>query len=133
MAVSAKDKQTLGKKLKMARETLKLSQRQAARDLEISNAALSDIENGNNFPSETLLLKMVDKYQPRSDLRNKIFILYAKAKDAPPPDISSFIKNNTPILEVIRAMMRKNITPESINTMLVEISKMEDRQDEPTN
>lgn len=133
MAVSVKDKQALGKKLKMARETLRLSQRQAARDLEISNAALSDIENGNNFPSEALLLKMVDKYQPRSDLRSKIFILYAKAKDAPPPDISSFIKNNEFMLEIIRAMMKKNITAESLNSLLVEINKMEDRQNEPTN
>lgn len=133
MAVSVKDKQALGKKLKMAREALKLSQRQAARNLEISNAALSDIENGNNFPSEALLLKIVDKYQPKSDLRSKIFILYAKAKDAPPPDISSFIKNNEAILEIIRAMMKKNITVESLNSLLVEINKMEDRQDEPRN
>lgn len=133
MAVSAKDKQALGKKLKMARETLKLSQRQASRDLEISNAALSDIENGHNFPSEALLLKIVDKYQPRSDLRDKILSLYATAKDAPPPDISSFIKNNEFMLEIIRAMMKKNITAESLNSLLVEINKMEDRQNEPTN
>lgn len=133
MAVSAKDKQALGKKLKMARETLKLSQRQAARDLEISNAALSDIENGHNFPSEALLLKMVDKYRPKSDLRSKIFILYAKAKDAPPPDISCFIKNNEFVLEIVRAMMKKNITVETLSSLLVEINKMEDRQDEPTN
>lgn len=133
MAVAIKDKQSLGKKLKMAREASKLSQRQAARDLEISNAALSDIENGNNFPSEGLLLKAVNRYQPKGNLRDKIFSLYAKAKDAPPPDISNFIKNNESVLKALRAMMKKNITAESLDSLLIEINKMEDKDDESTN
>ena len=131
MAVAVKDKQALGKKLKLAREGAILSQRQAARALEISNAALSDIENGNNFPSEALLIKAVEKYNPTKKLKKTIYEMYAKAKDAPPPDISRFIKNNNFLCELLRELMEKDITAEGLEPLRIEIQKLEDKQHEP--
>ena len=68
----------------MARENTKISQRQVALALEVTNASISDIENGINFPSEALLLKLVTHLNPPDKLRNDIYRIYAEAKDAPP-------------------------------------------------
>ena len=66
MAVSAADKKKLGKWIKQAREKKQphLSQRQLALAVDITNASLSSIESGMIFPSEELLLKLIEQLQP---------------------------------------------------------------------
>mgnify|MGYP000394033747 CR=1 FL=1 len=73
MAVSAADKKKLGKWIKQAREKKQphLSQRQLALAVDITNASLSSIESGMIFPSEELLLRLIEQLQPPPELRGK--------------------------------------------------------------
>ena len=128
MAISAKHKASLGKKLRMARENRKISQRQVALALEVTNASISDIENGINFPSEALLLKLITHLNPPDKLRMDIYRIYAEAKDAPPPDITVFLKGNTELQELLRELATKEMTSEGMNNLRKQIRAMEDKK-----
>lgn len=128
MAIESGYKIALGERLHMARDARSLSQRKAAKYVGISNAALSDIENGHNFPSEVLLLKLVDCYAPADSLRSDIYEIYAVAKDAPPPDISVFIKENPCLYELLRELKRKEINTEKIAKVHATVQKWRDKE-----
>ena len=128
MTIKARHKVALGKKLHMARGLSNLSQREAARKVEISNAALSDIERGHNFPSEFLLLKLLKCYAPPDILCADIYQIYAEAKDALPPDISQFIKDNPCLHNFLRDLQKKEITPENIAEIRTNVQKWRDRE-----
>ena len=83
MAVSAADKKKLGMWIKQSREKKQphLSQRQLALAVDITNASLSSIESGMIFPSEELLLKLLEQLQPPPELREKMLALFARAVD----------------------------------------------------
>ena len=102
MAVSSADKKKLGKWIKQAREKKQphLSQRQLALAVDITNASLSSIESGMIFPSEELLLKLIEQLQPPPELREKMLALFAKAKGTSPPDINAELSKN-PIRQLI--------------------------------
>lgn len=82
MAVSAADKKKLGKWIKQAREKKQphLSQRQLALAVDITNASLSSIESGMIFPSEELLLRLIEQLQPPPELREKCWSFSQKPK-----------------------------------------------------
>ena len=128
MAVEARHKAALGEKLHMARDAISLSQRKAAKQVEISNAALSDIENGHNFPSESLLLKLIECYSTQDPLRSEIYAIYAEAKDAPPPDISVFIKENPCLYDLLRDLQAKEITEENVTGIRTKVQKWRNRK-----
>ena len=82
MSVSAADKKKLGKWIKQSREMKQpyLSQRQLALAVDITNASLSSIESGMIFPSEELLLKLLDQLQPPPELREKMLNITTRHK-----------------------------------------------------
>ena len=123
MAVEARHKSALGEKLHMARDACGLSQRKAAKAVEITNASLSDIENGHNFPSEALLLKLVGCYAPPDHLCLEIYEIYSEAKDAAPPDISAFIKKYPCLHDLLRDMQQKEITTEKVASIRADVQK----------
>ena len=106
MAVSSADKKKLGKWIKQAREKKQphLSQRQLALAVDITNASLSSIESGMIFPSEELLLKLIEQLQPPPELREKMLALFAKAKGTSPPDINAELSKNPKLWGLIRQM-----------------------------
>ena len=128
MAVEARYKSALGEKLHMARDACGLSQRKAAKAVEITNASLSDIENGHNFPSEALLLKLVDCYAPPDILCAEIYEIYSEAKETPPPDISAFIKDNPCLYELLRDMQKKEITTEKVANIRSDVRKWRNKK-----
>ena len=108
MAVSSDDKKKLGKWIKQAREKKQphLSQRQLALAVDITNASLSSIESGMIFPSEELLLKLIEQLQPPPELREKMLTLFAKAKGTSPPDINAELSKNPKLWGLIRQLIR---------------------------
>ena len=128
MAVEARHKSALGEKLHMARDACGLSQRKAAKAVEITNASLSDIENGHNFPSEAVLLKLVGCYAPPEHLCSEIYALYSEAKNVPPPDISAFIKDNPCLYELLRDMQQKEITMEAVASIRSDVQKWRNKK-----
>ena len=106
MAVSSADKKKLGKWIKQAREKKQphLSQRQLALAVDITNASLSSIESGMIFPSEELLLKLIEQLQPPPELREKMLALFAKAKGTSPPDINAELSKNPKLWGLIRQL-----------------------------
>ena len=107
MAVSSADKKKLGKWIKQAREKKQphLSQRQLALAVDITNASLSSIESGMIFPSEELLLKLIEQLQPPPELREKMLTLFAKAKGTSPPDINAELSKNPKLWGLIRQLI----------------------------
>ena len=118
--INSKDKKRLGKYLRNARGDV--SQRQTALAVGISNAALSDIENGFNFPSEILLLRILKHLTPNKKLESQILTLYGHAKQVPPPDISRFIMDNLGAQYLIREIMEKK-SPNKVIDYLIDILK----------
>ena len=114
MAVSSADKKKLGKWIKQAREKKQphLSQRQLALAVDITNASLSSIESGMIFPSEELLLKLIEQLQPPPELREKMLALFAKAKGTSPPDINAELSKNPKLWGLIRQLMCSSPTQE---------------------
>ena len=108
MAVSAADKKKLGKWIKQSREKKQphLSQRQLALAVDITNASLSSIESGMIFPSEELLLRLIEQLQPPPELREKMLVLFAKAKGTSPPDINAELSKNPKLWGLIRQLIR---------------------------
>lgn len=128
MAVDAKSKAKLGKKLRILRESKEISQRQTALAAEITNASLSSIENGMIFPSEALLLRLVDFLKPTEKLRQELYEIYAQAKDMPPPDISNFLKDQPELQDLLRELMKKELTDQGLDLLRQQIKGMEDKE-----
>ena len=118
MAVSAADKKKLGKWIKQAREKKQphLSQRQLALAVDITNASLSSIESGMIFPSEELLLKLIEQLQPPPELREKMLTLFAKAKGTSPPDINAELSKNPKLWGLIRQLIAVDPSEEAKET-----------------
>lgn len=116
MAVSATDKKKLGKWIKQSREKKQphLSQRQLALAVDITNASLSSIESGMIFPSEKLLLKLLEQLQPPPDLREKMLTLFAKAKGTSPPDINAKLSRTPKLWGLIRQLIAVDPSEEQV-------------------
>ena len=116
MAVSAADKKKLGKWIKQLREKKQphLSQRQLALAVDITNASLSSIESGMIFPSEKLLLKLLEQLQPPPELREKMLTLFAKAKGTSPPDINAKLSRNPKLWGLIRQLIAVDPSEEQV-------------------
>ena len=114
MAVSSADKKKLGKWIKQAREKKQphLSQRQLALAVDITNASLSSIESGMIFPSEELLLKLIEQLQPPPGLREKMLALFAKGTS--PPDINAELSKNPKLWGLIRQLIAVDPSEEQI-------------------
>ena len=110
MAVSAADKKKLGKWIKQAREKKQphLSQRQLALAVDITNASLSSIESG------MLLLRLIEQLQPPPELREKMLVLFAKAKGTSPPDINAELSKNPKLWGLIRQLIAVDPSEEQI-------------------
>ena len=116
MTVSATDKKKLGKWIKQSREKKQphLSQRQLALAVDITNASLSSIENGMIFPSEELLLKLIEQLQPPPELREKMLTLFAKAKGTSPPDINAELSKNPKLWGLTRLLIAIDPSEEQV-------------------
>ena len=121
MAVSSADKKKLGKWIKQAREKKQphLSQRQLALAVDITNASLSSIESGMIFPSEELLLKLIEQLQPPPELREKMLALFAKAKGTSPPDINAELSKNPKLWGLIRQLIAVDPSEEQVSPIFL--------------
>ncbi len=117
MAVSAAEKKKLGKWIKQLREKQQphLSQRQLALAVDITNASLSSIESGMIFPSEELLMKLLEQLQQPPELREKMLTLFAKAKGTPPPDINAELSKNPKLGGLIRQIISVDPSEEQVS------------------
>jgi transcriptional regulator with XRE-family HTH domain len=117
MAVSAADKKKLGKWIKQLREKQQphLSQRQLALAVDITNASLSSIESGMIFPSEALLLKLIEQLQPPPELREKMLTLFAEAKGTSPPDINAELSKKPKLWGLIRKLIEVDPSEEQVS------------------
>ena len=116
MAVSAADKKKLGKWIKKSREKKQpyLSQRQLALAVNITNASLSSIESGMIFPSEELLLKLLEQLQPPPEVREQKLTLFAKAKGTSPPDINAELSKSPKLWGLIRQLIAADPSEEQV-------------------
>jgi len=127
MPVDRKHKNALGNKIRKLREakTPKLSQREMASRLGITNVSLSDIEKGNIFPSEKVLLKIMNELSVPKEIRESIYSLFSEAKGVPPPDISQFIKGAPSIHSLLRELSCKKLTDEKVAEIEKAVEKFE--------
>ena len=104
MGVAVSQKQKLGRMLKSQRKKDKKSLRGLAADCDMSYATLNDIENGNGFPTEKTILRIVENLSFSNKVQ--IYDLYAKIKETAPPDVIEYLSNNQPAVEEVRQRMK---------------------------
>lgn len=107
------DNENFGSYLRKVRSFKNISLRQLAKELNITPAYLSDIENGNNKPPDkVLLMRIIELLDVSSYPRVKwnLFDLAAKARNDIPMDVKEYILNNIEVLEAIRDIKEKEQT-----------------------
>lgn len=130
MAVRSGDKKKLGRWIKQLRESHEpfLSQRQLALAVDITNASLSSIESGSIFPSEELLLKLIETLQPPDKKRDDMLTLFANAKGTAPPDINSTLSKSPELWMLVRKLIEINPTEDQVKQIMREFSLMEQKE-----
>ena len=101
---SIKDKQELGKLLKMAREKKYPhdSKRSVANKMGIPNSTLNYFEDGVSVPAPDTYERMLEVLQPNSDDLISIETCYMQLKNTPPPDVCRTVINNSGLNEALR-------------------------------
>ena len=115
------DNENFGSYLRKVRSFKNISLRQLAKELNITPAYLSDIENGNNKPPDKVLLaRIIELLDVSSYPRVKwnLFDLAAKARNDIPMDVKEYILNNIEILEVIRDIKEKEQTVSELRNLI---------------
>ena len=126
MAVASADKKKLGKWIKQSRESKHpyLSQRQLALAVDITNASLSSIESGMNFPSEDVFLKLLDQLQPPARRRDEMLRLFAEAKGTAPPDIKARLREKPQLWNIVRQLIEADPTEEQMAQISNEVQRL---------
>lgn len=126
MAVASADKKKLGKWIKQSRESKHpyLSQRQLALAVDITNASLSSIESGMNFPSEDVFLKLLDQLQPPARRRDEMLRLFAEAKGTAPPDINAQLREKPQLWNIVRQLIEADPTEEQMAQISLEVQRL---------
>lgn len=126
MAVASADKKKLGKWIKQSRESKHpyLSQRQLALAVDITNASLSSIESGMNFPSEDVFLKLLDQLQPPARRRDEMLRLFAEAKGTAPPDINTRLREKPQLWNIVRQLIEADPTEEQMAQISLEVQRL---------
>ena len=126
MAVASADKKKLGKWIKQSRESKHpyLSQRQLALAVDITNASLSSIESGMNFPSEDVFLKLLDQLQPPARRRDEMLRLFAEAKGTAPPDINARLREKPQLWNIVRQLIEADPTEEQMAQISLEVQRL---------
>jgi len=106
LSVAVNQKQRLGRMLKTQRNKDKKSLRGLAADCDMSYATLNDIENGNGFPTEKTVLRIVENLNFID--KTKVYDLYASIKETAPPDVIDYLSKNKPAVEEVRHRMKKD-------------------------
>ena len=105
MNISFKKKIRLGEKIKIQRLNDKKSLRKLASESEMSYATLYDIENGNGFPTEKVLISLVKNLNFKD--KTEIYNLYAEIKESAPPDIIDFLVKNKDVVDAVRKIIEE--------------------------
>ena len=126
MAVASADKKKLGKWIKQSRESKHpyLSQRQLALAVDITNASLSSIESGMNFPSEDVFLKLLDQLQPPARRRDEMLRLFAEAKGTAPPDINARLREKPQLWNIVRQLIEADPTEEQMAQISLKVQRL---------
>ena len=126
MAVASADKKKLGKWIKQSRESKHpyLSQRQLALAVDITNASLSSIESGMNFPSEDVFLKLLDQLQPPARRRDEMLRLFAEAKGTAPPDLNARLREKPQLWNIVRQLIEADPTEEQMAQISLEVQRL---------
>ena len=103
--ISFKEKFRLEEKIKIQRLNDKKSLRKLASECEMSYATLYDIENGNGFPTEKVLISLVKNLNFKD--KTEIYNLYAEIKESAPPDIIDFLVKNKDVVDAVRKIIEE--------------------------
>ncbi len=115
------DNENFGSYLRKVRSLKNISLRQLAKELNITPAYLSDIENSNNKPPDkVLLMRIIELLDVSSypQVKWNLYDLAAKARNDIPMDVKEYILNNIEILEVIRDIKEKEQTVSELRNLI---------------
>ena len=88
---------------------------QVAKSAGISYVYLLDLEKGARpVPSDTVLMALADSLPFNPGEREHFFDLAAAENGCAPLDVSTFIRNNKPLIDIIRRIERTQISIETL-------------------
>ncbi len=95
-----RNKKKLGKKICFLRG--KMSQRELAKQIKLSNSNLKYIEDGVNAPTHEVYESIIKALSPSSKERNEMDKLFSSIRKTPPPDVCNIIIRTEGMNDVIR-------------------------------
>ena len=98
---------TFGEYLTNKRKEKEMSLRMLAKELDISPAYLSDVENNRRHAlSYEKLQKVIEILKLDEEEQRELYDLAGKAKDTIPADVEEFVKENLQVITLLRDMKR---------------------------
>lgn len=104
---------TFGEFVKEKRQSLNITLRAFADELDIAPSYVSDIEKGKrNAPTQDILDAMVRVLKLNNDEKNKLFDLAAESKNEIAQDITEYVSDNQNVRVALRRAKELNLGEE---------------------
>lgn len=120
-------------RMKMPRDMNPL--RKVAAVCEMNFSTLNDIEKGDGFPTEPVVLKLSEALLLSDSDRHSLLNKYSKIAEVAPPDIDRYLITDAGKAwwDILRSAENKTISPDTLQEIKKMITSLEDKQDESTN
>lgn len=120
-------------RMKMPRDMNPLRKVAAACDMNFST--LNDIEKGDGFPTEPVVLKLSEALLLSDSDRHDLLNQYSVIAEVAPPDIDHYLitEEGGAWWDILRLAENKKITPAILQEIKKTITELEDKDDESTN
>lgn len=136
MKIARKDKEKFGALVNKLRQKMPRdmnSLRKVAAECDMNFSTLNDIEKGDGFPTEAVVLQLSEKLLLSDKDRYGLLDKYSGIAKVAPPDIDRYLisEHGKAWWDILRLAEGKDIPPDTFQKIKEIITALEDKKDEP--
>lgn len=136
MKIARKEKEKFGALVNKFRRKMPQdmsSLRKVAANCDMNFSTLNDIEKGDGFPTEAVVLRLSEKLLLSEEDRHSLLNKYSDIAKVAPPDIDRYLisKHGKTWWDILRLAEEKDIPPDTFEQIKKIITALEDKKDEP--
>lgn len=136
MKIARKDKVRFGALVNKFRQKMPQdmnSLRKVAADCDMNFSTLNDIEKGDGFPTEAVVLRLSENLLLSEEDRHGLLNKYSDVAKVAPPDIDRYLisEHGKAWWDILRLAEGKDIPPDTFKQIKKIITALEDKKDEP--
>lgn len=137
MKIARKDKVKFGALVKKFRQKMPRDMnplRKVAAECDMNFSTLNDIEKGDGFPTEAVVLRLSENLLLSEKDKHGLLDKYSDIAKVAPPDIDRYLiaEDGKAWWDVLRLAEGKDIPPDTFKEIKKIITALEDKKDEPT-